>query len=118
MDNRLVFKAKVSIKGCAYFANCINLPTIAEEVFADCTGAIKFSSCFASCKVGYVTKIRHVNIPAEKRAGYFRLMTATVIYGIDVDGAREGTRTPTPSLASGPKPGASTNFATLANDQS
>ncbi|SOY58278.1 hypothetical protein CBM2585_A80309 [Cupriavidus taiwanensis] len=29
-------------------------------------------------------------------------------------GAREGTRTPTPLLASGPKPGASTNFATLA----
>lgn len=29
-------------------------------------------------------------------------------------GAREGTRTPIPLLASGPKPGASTNFATLA----
>lgn len=32
-------------------------------------------------------------------------------------GAREGTRTPTPLLASGPKPGASTNFATLAVSQ-
>ena len=30
------------------------------------------------------------------------------------NGAREGTRTPTPVKASGPKPGASTNFATLA----
>jgi hypothetical protein len=29
-------------------------------------------------------------------------------------GARGGTRTPTPLLASGPKPGASTNFATRA----
>ena len=29
-------------------------------------------------------------------------------------GAREGTRTPTPVRAPGPKPGASTNFATLA----
>jgi hypothetical protein len=29
-------------------------------------------------------------------------------------GARRGTRTPTPLLASGPKPGASTNFAILA----
>ena len=29
-------------------------------------------------------------------------------------GARGGTRTPTPLLASGPKPGASTNFAILA----
>ena len=29
-------------------------------------------------------------------------------------GARRGTRTPTPFLASGPKPGASTNFAILA----
>ena len=29
-------------------------------------------------------------------------------------GAKGGTRTPTPLLASGPKPGASTNFATLA----
>ena len=31
-----------------------------------------------------------------------------------VVGARGGTRTPTPVKASGPKPGASTNFATLA----
>src|SRR6187431_1882272 len=31
-----------------------------------------------------------------------------------VSGARGGTRTPTPLLASGPKPGASTNFATRA----
>src|SRR6185369_13910441 len=31
-------------------------------------------------------------------------------------GARGGTRTPTPSLASGPKPGASTNFATRADN--
>ena len=30
-------------------------------------------------------------------------------------GARGGTRTPTPLLASGPKPGASTNFATFAH---
>ena len=32
-------------------------------------------------------------------------------------GARGGTRTPTPLLASGPKPGASTNFAILASEQ-
>jgi hypothetical protein len=32
-------------------------------------------------------------------------------------GARGGTRTPTPLLASGPKPGASTNFATRATKQ-
>ena len=31
-----------------------------------------------------------------------------------IDGARKGTRTPTPLRASGPKPGASTNFAILA----
>ena len=31
-------------------------------------------------------------------------------------GAREGTRTPTPVRAPGPKPGASTNFATLAQN--
>ncbi|KAG1266415.1 hypothetical protein G6F65_014059 [Rhizopus arrhizus] len=32
-------------------------------------------------------------------------------------GAKEGTRTPTPVTASGPKPGASTNFATFAKGQ-
>src|SRR3954447_1288738 len=32
----------------------------------------------------------------------------------NLSGARGGTRTPTPLLASGPKPGASTNFATRA----
>ena len=32
-------------------------------------------------------------------------------------GARGGTRTPTPLLASGPKPGASTNFATRAGQK-
>jgi hypothetical protein len=33
---------------------------------------------------------------------------------LKVSGARGGTRTRTPLLASGPKPGASTNFATRA----
>lgn len=39
-------------------------------------------------------------------------------FPLHTDGAREGTRTPTPLRASGPKPGASTNFATLAAGQS
>ena len=35
----------------------------------------------------------------------------------NISGARGGTRTPTPLPASGPKPGASTNFATRAQKQ-
>ncbi len=53
--------------------------------------ALKFFQCFdCSC---------HVNRP---------------VMLVESVGARRGTRTPTPLLASGPKPGASTNFAILA----
>ena len=50
----------------------------------------------------------------EANAVRFELMLERQVSQQKRIGAREGTRTPTPLLASGPKPGASTNFATLA----
>src|SRR5207237_1288209 len=57
----------------------------------------------------------------RQRNAAFELLEGFNVNGHDqrtfnfVAGARRGTRTPTPSLASGPKPGASTNFATRAD---
>src|SRR5215217_7177014 len=50
------------------------------------------------------------------RSSFSSVSTFTVMLLIlmKIAGARGGTRTPTPLLASGPKPGASTNFATRA----